>query len=40
MLRLAIEQPIKVASGGKLGGSPAPEPQSLQEAIAAAMGNS
>ena len=33
-------KPIKVASGGKLGGSPAPEPQSLQEAIAAAMGNS
>lgn len=32
--------PIKTASGGKLGGSPAPEPQSLQEAIAAAMGNS
>jgi hypothetical protein len=32
--------PMKTASGGKLGGSPAPEPQSLQEAIAAAMGNS
>jgi hypothetical protein len=31
---------MKTASGGKLGGSPAPEPQSLQEAIAAAMGNS
>ena len=33
-------KPMKTASGGKLGGSPAPEPQSLQEAIAAAMGNS
>ncbi len=34
------KQPMKTASGGKLGGSPAPEPQSLQEAIVAALGNS
>ena len=32
--------PMKTASGGKLGGSPAPEPQSIQEAIYAALGNS
>lgn len=34
------KQPIKSASGGKLGGSPAPEPTTLQEAIYAALGNS
>jgi len=38
--RFADRRPIRTASGGKLGGSPAPEPQSLQEAIANALGNS
>lgn len=38
--RFADRRPIKTASGGKLGGSPQAEPQSLQEAIANALGNS
>lgn len=38
--RFADRRPMKTASGGKLGGSPQAEPQSLQEAIANALGNS
>tara|TARA_R110002074_G_scaffold126286_3_gene264231 strand:- start:826 stop:1776 length:951 start_codon:yes stop_codon:yes gene_type:complete len=38
--RFADRRPIKSASGGKIGGSPQAEPQSLQDAIANALGNS
>ena len=38
--RFADRRPMKTASGGKLGGSPQAEPQSLHEAIANALGNS
>ena len=34
------KQPMKTASGGKLGGSPAAQPETLQDAIMAALGNS
>tara|TARA_R110000782_G_scaffold49944_2_gene108499 strand:+ start:2961 stop:3911 length:951 start_codon:yes stop_codon:yes gene_type:complete len=38
--RFADRRPIKTASGGNIGGSPQAEPQSLQDAIANALGNS
>ena len=38
--RFADRRPIKTASGGKIGGSPQAEPQSLQDAIANALGQS
>lgn len=38
--RFADRRPMKTASGGKLGGNPQAEPQSLHEAIANALGNS
>ena len=37
--KFANKRPIKTASGGKLSGTPTPEPQSLMEAVQAALAN-
>jgi len=35
--KFANKKPIKTASGGKLSGTPVPEPQSLMEAVQSAL---
>ena len=37
--RMGVKRPIRSLSGGKLGGSPVPEPKSLLEAVQNAMAN-